>query len=295
MRVASASSSRPSRVTSESLVSTVTADPSAAGPGRLVSGERQQVRVAVVEDPVLRPGQERGEPPAHRRRCRSRGRGSTRRPVAGRRGAKLRDELARPGRSVCALAQVEPGRADRDRLDGHRAASAMHARDDGDGGRPAGERLAPLARRPPQPPAQVGVLEPGSQRVAERRRIVRGNEQARPDAVGAVTQSLRHSADVGGDDRQAACQRLGDDHPVRLRARRQHEHIRRAVAAGELGSRLRAREAHPAVHPAGGDAAAQTFDEGSGRAPGCRRTGTASEGRSASRARRAARRGPCRV
>ena len=37
MSAAPASSSRPSRVTSESLVSTVTADPSAAGPGRSVS------------------------------------------------------------------------------------------------------------------------------------------------------------------------------------------------------------------------------------------------------------------
>ena len=274
MRVAPARSSRPSRVTSDSRVSTATAAPSAAGPGASAAASASRSGVAVVEDPALRPGQERREPPAHRPAAAAEV-VDHRRPPAGRRRAEVRDELSGPGRRVRALAQVEPARADPDRLDGHRAAPARTSATSGRGRRPAGERRTPFARRPPQPPAQVGVLEPGSERVAERGRVVGRNEQARPGAVGAVPQSLRHPADLGGDHRQAACKRLGDDHPVRLPARREHQQVRRAVAA----RRARLRSAGPEKRtrpssPPASDAAAQTLRRMPGRAPGCRRTGS---------------------
>ena len=96
-------------MTSDSLVSTVTAAPSAAGPGCVGLGERQQVRVAVVEDPVLRPGQERREPPAHRPAAA--GEVVDDQGAAGRQTAtEVPDELSGPGCSVRALAQVEPAR-----------------------------------------------------------------------------------------------------------------------------------------------------------------------------------------
>ena len=58
-----------------------------------------------------------------------------------------------------------------------------------------------------------------------------------------------HAADLGCDDRQATGQGLGDDHAVGLGARRQHEQVGGGVAAVEIGSRPRARKAHPVVQP----------------------------------------------
>ena len=77
-----------------------------------------------------------------------------------------------------------------------------------------------------------------------------------------MSQGLRHTADVGGDDGEAARERLRDDHPVALGARREDEHVCRGVAAGEIGVHLRAREAHAAVHPVVEDAAAEPLHEG---------------------------------
>ncbi len=107
-----------------------------------------------------------------------------------------------------------------------------------------------------------GVLEPAPDRVAKRDRVAGRNEQAGPSSVGAMAQSLRHAADVGGDDGQPARERLRDDHPVGLGARREDQHVRRRVAAGEISVCLRAQEAHAAVHPGVEDAAAQPFHEG---------------------------------
>ena len=76
-----------------------------------------------------------------------------------------------------------------------------------------------------------------------------------------MPQRFRHPADLGGDNRQAACERLSDDHPVRLPARREHEQISRAVAAGKIDAGLWSRELHAAVQPAVEDAPAQTFGE----------------------------------
>ena len=128
--------------------------------------------------------------------------------------------------------------------------------------------------------SQLGVAEPGPERGAERRRVAGRDEQARPDPVGAVTERLRQPADLGCDDRQATGQRLGDDHAVRLGARRQHQQVRGGVAAVEIGSGAWPREATPGRRArrraSGGGGPPRT----PGRAPGCPRTRTARTGRS---------------
>ncbi len=63
--VASASSPGPSRLMSDCLVSSVTAAPSAAGPGGSDCGDLEQVRVEIVQDPMLGPGQQRRQPAGH--------------------------------------------------------------------------------------------------------------------------------------------------------------------------------------------------------------------------------------
>ena len=75
--------------------------------GGVGDGERQQVRVPVVHDPVLRPGQPRREPAAHRAAAAAEvvdheraGRGEVPREALG--------ELGRARRRVGRLAQDEP-------------------------------------------------------------------------------------------------------------------------------------------------------------------------------------------
>ncbi len=95
---------------SDRLVSTTTAAPSAAESRDVGGGDLEQVRVPVVEDPALRPGQERREPPAHRPAAAGE---VVDHPAAGRRKVppELLDEVAGPGRGVGGLAQVEPARS----------------------------------------------------------------------------------------------------------------------------------------------------------------------------------------
>ena len=293
MRVASARSPGASRVMSDCLVSTVTAAPSAASPGRSVGGDGQQIGVPVVHDPVLRSGQPRREPAAHRP-------GAAAQVVdhlaTGRRKMppQLFDEVGRAGRSVGRLAEGEPRPADPDALGGHREAPARTPASGGRGGRPPGERRAALAGGAAGPVPQLGVGEPRPERRAERRRVVGRNEQPGPDPVGAVTESLGQPADLGCDDRQAAGQRLGDDHAVGLGARRQHEQVRGGVAALEVDSGPRSRRSargRRSRRPVrGGEDRRRT----PGRGPGCPRTRSATTGRRSSPAHRAARRAPCR-
>jgi hypothetical protein len=83
---------------------------------------------------------------------------------------------------------------------------------------PVGERLAPLPSRAAQPPAQVGVLEPGAQRASRNAAgSSGGTEQTRPGAVGAVPEPPAHRR---RRRRRPACGPAPrrDDHPVRLRA-----------------------------------------------------------------------------
>ena len=260
MRVAPASSSGSSWVMSVRLVSTTTGAPSAAGAGEVGGGDLEQIGVPVVRDPVLRPRQERREPSAHRPGAAGE---VVDHPAAGCREAPpdVRDEVAGPGRSVGRLAEVEPSGAHADLLDRHRAAPARTPDEHGRGGRPPGERRAPLAGGPAQPPPQIGVAEPGPKRCAERGRVAGRDEKAGARPVGAVTEGLRHAADLGCHDRQAAGQRLGDDHAVRLGAGRQHQQVGGGVAAGEIGLGLRPRKAHPSVQPALSSEAAEAIGE----------------------------------
>ena len=294
MRVAPARSSGPSCVMSDSRVSTATAAPSAAGPGSVGGGDRQQVRVPVVQRPsaAARAGAARATGPSPR--CRRRGRGSPGGRSAGRRAPEVLDEVAGPGRGV---GTPRAGRASSELT---RIASTVIAPPP-PGRRPrrtwssTSRRATRAARARPGATAGAGRRpEPGPERGAERGRVVGRDEQPRPGAVGAVTEGLRHPADLGRDDRQAAGERLGDDHAVRLRARREHQQVRRAVAAGEIGSGLRPREAHAAVQPAVEDPATQTLGERRVALQAADAQAVPATGRPASRARRAARRGPCR-
>jgi hypothetical protein len=76
-----------------------------------------------------------------------------------------------------------------------------------------------------------------------------------------VAEGFGHPADVGGDDRQTAGQGLGDDHPVGLGVRGEHEHVRAGVRAVEVGAGARSRKAHPVGQPAVAGAAADAVGE----------------------------------
>ena len=148
--------------------------------GRVGGGDLQQVGVAVVHDPVLRPRQERREPPAHR--SAAAGEVVDHR-AAGRRELppELLDQVARPGGGVGRLAQVEPFGADPDLLDGHARRLRQDACEDGRGGRPPRERRAPFARGPAQPP-RAARRRPA--RPAARRRAQPGRRAARAAPAG---------------------------------------------------------------------------------------------------------------
>ena len=66
--------------------------------------------------------------------------------------------------------------------------------------------------RPGVAMSQGGVVQPCSQRCAERSRVAGRYEQPRADAVCAVTEGLRHPSDLGRDHRQAVGERLGGRH-----------------------------------------------------------------------------------
>ena len=110
MRVASARSSGRSSVTSDRRVSTTTEAPSAAGRRRSTAATPKQVLVPVVQDPALRPRQERGEPAAHRTGAAGEVVDHQSAPIAGRRGREAFDELAGARRGVGRLAEVEPSK-----------------------------------------------------------------------------------------------------------------------------------------------------------------------------------------
>ena len=230
--------------------------------GRSPAATSSRSRVAVVQHPVLRPGQQRREPAAHR-------------PAAAAevvdhvRGRPPADAGARCSTRLGARAAASAG-----------SRSASHAGADPDRprrviaplprgrlrrrpsvvGHPASE-LAPLAGRPAQPPAQLGVAEPGPQRGARAPPGRRAGRAAPAGAVGAVPERLGHPADLGGDDRQAAGQRLGDDHAVRLRARGEHEQVGARRSCGRARRRCggpRSAPGRPARRRGRGDGDAPT-------------------------------------
>ena len=161
-------------------------------------------------------------------RCRTRGRGSTSGPAGSRATDRPTSSARGPRRPP--LAQVEPVGLTRIASGSSRRPRARRRRRTWSSTSPRASRAA---RGPPaQPPAQLGILEPAPERVASAPESSGRNEQTGPGSVGAVAQSLRHAADLGGDDRKPARERLGNDHPVALGARREDEHVRRARSCG---------------------------------------------------------------
>ena len=203
---------------------------------RIGDGTLQQACVPVVHHPVLRPGQPRREPAAHRAAAAAEvvdheGGGRSEVP------SKVLGELGRPRRRVGRLAQDKPLR-----LTGTPCALTYI------GSRSALESdllvLAPRSsRRPARTPARTWVVsghpysDARRSRAARRRRRAARRRRARSAArrrgppgrrAGPAARQYRrprarglgHPADLGGEHRQAAGQCLGDDHAVRLGVRR---------------------------------------------------------------------------
>ncbi len=220
-RPAPARSSGRSRVMSDRLVSTTTEAPSAAGPGRSAAATCSSSASRSCSTQCCGPGSERREPAAHRPGAAAevvdhhggRSAGSAR-PRRGRR-------VAGAGRGVGRLAQLEPRGADPDALGRHRRRGrpGRRRRPTVVADQPASDARRSRAarrsrRRSSASPSQARSAAPSATRVVGR------HEQPGPVAVGAVAEGLRHAPDLGRDDRQAAGERLGDHHAVRLGARR---------------------------------------------------------------------------
>ena len=247
MRLAPARSSGVSRVMSDRLVSRVTA--ARRRPARRGGhGKLEQLGIAVVHHPVLGPGQPRREPAAHRAAAAAEvvdheaaGRGEVLREALG--------ELGRARRRVGRLAQDQPLRADPDGLRAHRAAPARTPeRTDVVAGHPRSDARRSRAARRRRPRSSAS---PSQARSAAPRAAGSPGATSSPGRVPscAVPEGLGHPADVGGEDRQPAGQRLGDDHAVGLGVRGEHEQVRGGVGAVELRAGARSREAHPVAQP----------------------------------------------
>ena len=278
---------------SDRLVSTTTGAPSAAGPGRSAAAIASRSASRSCTTQCCGPGRSGAShrPIAPVPQARS---WITQRPVAGRRRRSVRDEIAGPGRSVGRLAEVEPSGAHPDLLDRHRAAPARtpDSTDVVVDQRESDARRSRAARRN----RRRRSASPSQARSAAPSATGSPGGTRRPGAcpVGAVTEGLRHTPDLGCHDRQATGQRLGDDHAVRLGAGRQHQQVGGGVAASEIGLGLRPRKAHPPVQPALSSPAAETFGERRVAVEAAHAHGSPSEGPVIARAHRAARHGPCR-
>ena len=205
MSLAPSRSRGASRVTSDRRVSTVAR-------GRGARGALQQVRVAVVDHPVLRPAQARREPAAHRRRAAARSwiRGSRPPGDAARGSRRARRSRRRVGR----LTQREPVRADADDRRGHRAAPVRTpARTDVGGGHPRSDARRSRAARRSRPRSSASPSQSRSARRAPPgRRAGPGAPAAAVVAVPIASATPPTSVAITGSPRQG----LGDDHPVGL-------------------------------------------------------------------------------
>jgi hypothetical protein len=86
-----------------------------------------------------------------------------------------------------------------------------------------------------------------------------------------VAERLAHAADVGREHRDAAGERLGDDHAVGLGVRGEHEQVGGGVRAVELRADQRPREAHAgrrAAADGSGERRIAVEAAGAGAAPG---------------------------
>ncbi len=229
--------------------------------GQVGGGDLEQVGVAVVHDPVLRPGQPRREPAAHRPGAAAEVVDHPARRVPGgvARGAR-RGRARGPRRRRARAARASP-RLTRIVLDDHRDAPARtpartdvvvdHPASDSRRSRAARRRRARSSASPSQARSAApsaagspgGTSSPG-----------RLPSAPCPSASGTPPTS---AATTGS----AARQRLGDDHAVGLGARRQHQQVGGGVAALEIGAGPRSREAHPVAQPGVERAAAEPLDE----------------------------------
>ncbi len=191
-------------------------------------------------------------------------------PRAGRCSREARGELRRARRRVGRLAQVEP-RPGCD--DGHRPAAPRRPRT----WSPAsGAASAPLTARPGAGGRAGRPRRARPQRVAERHGIAGRDQQAGPRAVLPVAERLAHPADVGGEHRHAAGQRLGEDHAVRLGAGGEHEQVRGRVRASSSAPMRAPGSAPAAVQPRARGGARPR--RGPRRGRGCPRTRSARAG-----------------
>ncbi len=270
-RLASASSPGGRSVTSECLASTVTA--AARGGAATARSSRSASRSCSTQ--CCGRGKPRREPPAHRAAAAAEV-VDHERPGGGEVPREAPGELGRARRRVGRLAQGEPLRADPDAHRAHRAAPAStparsdvvaaHRRSDA-------RRSRAARRRRPRRSAS-----PSHARSAAPRAAGSPGGTSSPGRVpsAAVPERLGHPADLGGEDRHAAGQGLGDDHAVRLGARGEHEQVRGGVRAVEVRAGARSREAHPVVQPvvlraaphAGGERRVADQAADAGAAPG---------------------------
>ncbi len=114
-------------------------------------------------------------------------------------------------------------------------------------------------------------------------------------AVAGTTERAGQAADICRDDREPARERLGDDHPVRLGAGRQHEGVGSRIGPVQVGAGAGTAEPHPVADPAVAGLAGEPADVGriTRQAADAGRGATAGPRRS--RGPRAARRAPCRA
>ena len=262
------SSSRVSRSSSAEAVTrlaparSLRRQPRDVGSPRLDSPGRRRApaaRVAVVHHPVLRPGQPRREPAAHRAAAAAevvdheRARGEVPREALG--------ELGRAGRRVGRLAQVQPLRADptaaaviaplpRGRRRGRTWWPATRAATRAAPGRPAAggraarrPRASGAARRRAPPGRRAGPAAPAGCR----RRRARAPRSTPPTSA-ASTGTPRASASVTTMPYVSACEASTSRSAG-------------GVRAVELRAGARAREAHPVAQPVVTRAAAHAVGE----------------------------------
>ena len=221
---ASASSSAGSRAMSVRLVSTVTAAPSAAAPGGSATASSSRSASRSCTTQCCGPGS-RGASQRPSLRCRRRGRGSR----GGRpREVALEAPRARPPAPPRrrARAGTSHSRAD---ADDHRASSRRPCQDAGDARTSCslaatGAATRAARGRPGAGAPQLGVAEPGPQRGGEGRGVAGRDEQSRPGPSphGRVPPAPRRPPWRSPAGRAPG---PGDDHPVRLGARGEHEQV----------------------------------------------------------------------
>ncbi len=206
----------------------------------------EQIGVPVVHHPLLRPescgaSQRAIEPVPQPRSCTTTGRlaGKRCRTFATKSVARAAASAGSRNASQSGLTVTTAGTT------GSRRGRREYARDPLDGRRPAGQRPATLLRRHAEAAPQLGIAQPTRERGGERGRVTRRDEQTWTAPVSRVTESVRQPTDGRRDHRQATRERLGDDHPVGLAERRDHEHVRGGISQVELVARTRAGETDP--------------------------------------------------